>query len=71
MGMTATQEALERIKEKDPAAHDILQKFWALSFKGGMTALGMNAQLNDNTINTDDPDIKFVMEQINLNISSQ
>ena len=31
----------------------------------------MNAQLNDNTVNTEDPDIKFVMEQIHLNISSQ
>ena len=71
MGMSKTQEALERIKQKDPAAHDVLQNFWALSFKGGMTSLGMNAQLNDNTVDTSDPDIKFVMEQINLNISSQ
>ena len=71
MGISKTQEALERIKEKDPATYDVLQNFWSLSFKGGMTALGMNAQLNDNTIDTDDPDVKFVMEQIHLNISSQ
>ena len=71
MGISKTQEALARIKEKDLATHDMLQNFWTLSFKGSMTSLGMNAQLNDNAIDTTDPDIKFVVEQIHLNISSQ
>ena len=71
MGISKTQEALARIKEKNPATHDVLQNFWALSFKGDITSLGMNAQLNDNAVNTDDPDVKFVIEQIHLNISSQ
>jgi len=71
MGMSKTQEALERIKEKDLDTYQVLQNFWSLSFNGGMTSLGMNAQLNDNTVNTDDPDVKFVMEQIHLNIANQ
>jgi len=71
MGISKTQEALARIKEKNPATHDILQNFWTLSFKGDITSLGMNAQLNDNAVDTDDSDVKFVIEQIHLNISSQ
>jgi len=71
MGISKTQEALARIKEKNPATYDVLQNFWTLSFKGDITSLGMNAQLNDNAVNTDDPDVKFVIEQIHLNISSQ
>ena len=71
MGMTATQKRLAKIKESNPAAHDVLQKFWSESF-GGMTLLGLDAQLHEaGLVGNEDPDIKYVIENIKRNIASQ
>jgi len=70
MGMTATQEALARLKESDPAAHSVLEKFWQMSF-GTLTHMAFDAELNEAQIDQNNSDAKFIIEQINRNISSQ
>lgn len=70
MGMTVTQEALARLKKSDPTAHTILEKFWQMSF-GTLTHMAFDAELNEAQIDQNNPDTKFIIEQINRNISAQ
>jgi hypothetical protein len=72
MGVTATNTALERIKEVDSFRHDILSSLWKKSFSGEISQGFVDKQLSAADLNnTGDKDVDFVISTIKLNISSQ
>ena len=71
MGVSATNTALERIKESDLTSHKVLHECWEASF-GTLTHIAFNTMLNEAGLeNSDNEDVKFVVDMIKHNISSQ
>ena len=72
MGVSATKTALARIKEVDSFSHDILSALWEKSFSGELSQGFVNKQLSAaNLLENKDEDIKFVIDMVKRNISSQ
>lgn len=72
MGVTATNTALARIKEVDSFNHDILSALWEKSFSGEISQDFVDKQLSAaNLLESNDKDIKFVIDMVKRNISSQ
>lgn len=66
MGMTQTQDTLERIKEVDMQSYTILKEYHTLAFSGKLTQL---PYLKD--VDTDNPDVLNVIQNIKQIIASQ
>ena len=71
MGMGITAQTLARIKESDLTSHKVLHECWESSF-GTLTHIAFNTILNEAGLeNSNNEDVKFVIDMIKHNISSQ
>lgn len=72
MGITATNEALERIREVEPVIYNILKRSWEEAFGDRVPeAIIKGRLLQEEISNSENKDIQFVVKSINQVISSQ
>jgi len=65
MGITATNKALERIREVDPVVYNILKRSWEESFGDAVPDAEIKARLSHAVVlNSDDTDVEFVVNSI-------
>jgi len=72
MGITATNKALERIREVDPVVYNILKRSWQESFGDTIPDAEIRARLrNPVVLNSEDTDVEFVVNSINTVLATR